>query len=195
MDPLAIGFAGVVATIMIAKWLLEFKMYRSSVYKMLYSGYTEYRMRRKSVRRMSESVAMQEQFGDCRLIFQVLRSDYVPASFVTVILRSGCYVFGVTGSVPPRKDSLQVCHRFFQENIAKKLAGTPYQSEALPVAYTVVVPDSSNIAQTGAIVKRGEMIEWLKQLDSAREKVLSAEDVQHIFSVVAKEALAQEQQV
>lgn len=192
MDPLAIGFVGVVAAIMTAKWLLEFKMYRSSVYKMLYSGFTEYRMRRKSVRRMSESAAMHEQFGDCRMIFQVLSSDCVPASFVTVILCSGCYVLGVAGSASPRKDSLQVCRRFFQENITEKLGGTPYQGRKLPVAYAVVVPDSSNIAQTEHIVKRSNMIEWLKQLDSTREKVLSAEDVQHIFNVVAKEALVQE---
>ncbi len=192
MDPFALGFVGVVAVIMAAKWLFEFKMYRSSVYKMLYSGYTEYRMRRKSVLRMSESVAMQARFGDCRLIFQVLPSDCVPTSFVTVILRSGCYVFGVTGNASPQRNSLQVCRRFFQENIAKKLADTRYRGEALPVAYALVVADSSNIAQTEYIVKRGDMITWLGRLDSFREKVLSAEDVQHIFSVVAKEALAQE---
>ena len=193
MDPIALGFVGVVATIMIAKWLFEFKMFRNSIYKMLYSGYTEYRMRKKSVSRMSESVAMNEQFGDCRLIFQVLPSDYVPASFVTVILRSGCYVFGITGGVAPRKDSLQVCRRFFQENIARKLEDTPYQGRKLPVAYAIVVPDSSNITKTEYIIKRSDMITWLKQRDSACEKVLSAEDVQHIFSVLVKEALVKEQ--
>lgn len=195
MDLFTWGFVAVILVIVGGKWLFERKMYKNSVYKVLYSSFTEYRIRKKTVEGMSESYVLRDTFGGGRMIYQVLNDRQCnPSSFVTIFLESGCYVFGVSVTDKPAKDSLKICKSFFDQNIKKKLADSVYEKKEYPVHFYVVIPDKSSFKEAAHVVKRQNILSVLQNEHTSGEKVFSQEDVKHLFSIVAKEALDNEEE-
>lgn len=193
MDWLTWGFVAVVLIFMAAKLLFERKMYKNSVYKVIYATFTEYRMRKKSIERMAESYQFQEKLGAHKIIFSVVdEKTYNPASFVTVLLESGCYIFGVCAKAPG-DNAVTTCKMFYAQNIEAKLKGTVYDPKKLPVTYRLVVPDSMTDApKRKNVIRREQLFEELQALHGAAKPVYSAEDVEHLFKIIAADVLKKE---
>jgi len=191
MDLLTYGFLSIVIISMATKWLFEWKMYRNSVYGVLYGTFTEYRMRKKTVIGMSESLKLCELFGPAKIIYHVLDSkQYKLTSFVTIFLNSGCYVIGISMKNMDNIKSVKTAEKFLRENIMNKLDKTIYLEQEIPTHIMLVVSDD----ETGSshIVKRCDLIETIKKIHDESKSALTQEDITHIFHLVAKEALKAE---
>ena len=202
MDLLTYGFLSIVIIIMVTKWLFEWKMYKNSVYGILYSTFTEYRMRKKTVIGMSESMKLNELFGSSRIIYHVLDSKQNKlTSFVTIFLSSGCYVIGISMKNMVDKNSVKIVEKFLHENIMDKLDKTIYMEQEIPTHIILLVSDNelygNNQEQIGSthIIKRSEVIENIKEIHNASKSVLTQEDISHIFQLVAQEALKTEKEL
>ncbi len=187
------GFVAMILVFMVIKVLYQRKMYKDSVYRVIYSAFTEYRVRRKSIEGMSESYLFRDTFGPHRIIYSVVDSKkYHPFSFITVFLNTGCYVFGVCTKTPDEK-SLSVCWEFYEKNIQKKLKDTVYDPGKLPVTCKLIVPDAmTQVPEKDYIIRRSGLVECLRTLQSQRKAQYSAEDVEHLFKIVAAEVLKKE---
>lgn len=196
MDLFTWGFISIVLIFMGAKVFYEFRMYKNSVYKMIYSSFIEYRSRRKSIEGMSESYNFRDAFGPHRIIFSALEDQKIsPASFMTVFLTSGCYVFGIC-TKEPAANSIARTKEFFSENVQKKLEGTVYDSEKVPVTFRLLLPDSlpGKISRDKGVIRRQELMEELTRLHKEAPAVWSAEDVDHLFRTIAAQALKTEEE-
>ena len=196
MDLFTWGFISIVLIFMGVKVFYEYRMYKNSVYKMIYSSFIEYRSRRKSIEGMSESYSFRETFGPHRIIFSALEDQKVnPASFMTVFLTSGCYVFGVCNKAPAAS-SMAHTKEFFAENVQKKLEGTVYGSGKIPVTYRLLLPDSlpGKLPRDKGVIRRQELMEELTRLHKQAPAAWSGEDVDHLFRTTAAQALKTEEE-
>lgn len=198
MDIFTIGFFAVFILFMAAKYSFGFYMYRKSIYKVLYSGFTEYRMRRKSIEGMSQSYVLKEEFGPNRIIYHVVDSKGAePSAFVTVFLTSGCYIIKVLKKNEHKKSESDTVE-FKQSFILNKLNGTIYQSLRLPVYIIQVLPDLKNgkgrnqVNKTARTVPRSELLSILKELHAKSAKVLTEIDLNGIFMTLAHDAIENE---
>ena len=166
MDVFTWGFVAVILLLAAAKFLFDWRMYKNSVYPVFYAGYTEYRMRKKSVEGMSESYALKDDLGAHRLLYHALRdTSRSPNAFVTLFLTDGIYVCGVVTGQKPQKDALRICREFFAENVEKRLRElTLWREKPLPVTYRIVLPDKSAYAENTPCVKRAHLLAEIKKL-------------------------------
>ncbi len=196
MDTFTIGFLAVVILFMAGKFLFGFYMYRKSIYKVLYSGFTEYRMRRKSIEGMSESYVLKEQFGPGRMIYHVLeKKDSMPSAYIAIFLTSGGYIVKVLKE-NKNTNLLIEAEEFKQKYIMKKLS--VFKSLHLPTAIIAVLPDSIEEARIYPgkkdilTVQRKELLNTIKELHEKSAKILTADEVYGIFMALAHDAIENE---
>jgi|GEM_PF-3344583 len=193
MDWLTWGLVFVLIVFFTARWVIEYRIYKNSVYKVLYENFTEYRIRKKSIEGMSESNVIKKMFGSGRLVYQVLdQRNLNPASFVVMILPGGFQIFGIAGKNKVGRDALKICGKFYAENVEKKLAQSVYAGKNIPVSCRMVLSDQENAALPKNYVKRSGLLAEAKKTDEQNGKVLTAEDMEHIFRIIAKDALTEE---
>jgi hypothetical protein len=152
MDWLTWGLVFVLIVFFTARWVIEYRIYKNSVYKVIYENFTEYRIRKKSIEGMSESNVIKKMFGSGRLVYQVLdQRNLNPASFVVMILPGGFQIFGIAGKNKVGRDALKICGKFYAENVEKKLAQSVYAGKNIPVSFRVVLSDQENAAPAGKL--------------------------------------------
>jgi len=197
MDILTIGFITVVVFFMALKVLFEWRMYRNSIYQVLYSGFIEYRMRKKSIEGMSQSYALKEEFGPHRIIYYIIDKGNTSASaFVIIFLTSGCYLISIKKDV--KSDMFLEAKEFQKQNITGKLKDTVYKSLEFPTTIITVLPDSYKGGIQDANVKneltvhRKELLGTIKELYRKSEKVLTSNDINGIFRALANDAIEDE---
>lgn len=197
MDILTIGFITVVILFMTCKFLFDLHMYRNSIYKVLYSGFTEYRMRKKSIEGMSQSYVLTEECGPNRMIYYVMEREHsVPSSFITIFLTSGCYLVSVKHN--KNSDSFLEAKEFEQQNIMSQLENTVYNSLKFPTTIIKVLTDSCETNKKDAgkknklTIRREELLNTIKALHSRSEKVLTANDINGIFMTLAHDTIENE---
>jgi hypothetical protein len=198
MDVITIGFISIVVIYMIGKFFFNLRMYRNSIYEVLYSGFTEYRMRMKSVEEMSESCVLTEKCGPNRIIYYVIEKEHsVPTAFVTIFLTSGCYILALKKK-NENTDSFFEAKEFEKQNIASKLEDTVYKALEFPTTIITVLPDDSKAGNTEVgkknkqIVRRKVLIDTIKALHDKAEKVLTANDVNGMFMTLAHDTIENE---
>lgn len=69
------------------------KLFKASFYTEIYSGFLEYNLRRKSLKRLATSNWLQSQFGEHRIFYQMTQAKKgeAPQAYILVILSSGVY--------------------------------------------------------------------------------------------------------
>lgn len=69
------------------------KLFKASFYTELYSGFLEYNLRRKSLKRLATSNWLNSQFGEHRIFYQMTQAKKgeAPQAYILVILSSGVY--------------------------------------------------------------------------------------------------------
>lgn len=195
MDILTIGFITVIILFTICKFLFNLHMYRNSIYEVLYSGFTEYRMRKKSIEGMSESCILTEEFGPNRIIYHVIEKKYsMPAAFVTIFLTSGCYVIDVEKN--QNGDIFCDAKVFKEQNIVRRLEETIYNSLTFPITSITVLPDTCEIKRKDSknkiTVRRKALFNTLKKLHNKSETVLTAKDINGIFMTLTHDTIEEE---
>lgn len=198
MDIFTIGFLAVVILYMILKYLYGFYMFRNSIYKVLYSGFTEYRMRRKSIEGMSESYVLKKQFGINRIIYHILaKKSSVPSAFVTIFLTSGCYIINMLKG--HENENLSVdAEKFKQNYIMNQINESVYKSMTIPMTMMTVLPDHYDMApklvgkKDKLTIRRKELIDTLIGIHEKSEKIITSKDVYGIFMVLAHDSIESE---
>lgn len=196
MEILTIGFVTVIIIFMLLKFLFELYMYKNSVYEVLYSSFTEYRMRRKSIEGISESYQLKEVFGPHRILYHIDEKDYGKrAAYATVFLTSGCYTIAVNNET---KNVYSEVKNFMKLNIYDQLKNTVYQSLSLQTFIFVISPNHSkdNAANgekaKGFIVGRKDLISKIKELHDQKKNNLSRTDIDGIFYTLAQDSIDSE---
>lgn len=164
------GFIIVLGMVLLIKTIYGVYVYRNSIYTAIYSNYIEYLLRRKSIKRLSESYYFKSRFGVHRIFYQVAsnKSERTPQAYVLTILTSGLYIANIKtqgGKVlakvkgdfknividkakkgqKPEKRVFTIKNPldevlYFQNRIEEKL-----KSFNIPIHRLVVFPDQANI--------------------------------------------------
>lgn len=189
MDQLTLGFITIIILFMVVKLLVERYLYKSSVYEVLYSGFTEYRMRKKSIEGMSESFALKEGFGPHRILYHVQGKG---RAYATLFLPSGCYVIVV------RKDgktSGTEVKTFIQENLLDPLKDTVFQSLSLKPKVIFLQTGPGTEKRTngeepkGRALRKKDLLRKLKELHALSTAHLSKAEIDGIYYSLAQESI------
>lgn len=193
MDQLTLGFITIIILFMVIKLLVERYLYKSSVYEVLYSGFTEYRMRRKSIEGMSESFTLKEGFGPHRILYHVQGKGMNDRrAYVTLFLPSGCYVIVV------RKDgkiSGTEVKTFIQENLLDPLKDTVFHSLSLkPKVILLQTGPGAEKSTTGEepkgrALRKKDLLRKLKDLHASSDAHLTKAEIDGIYYSLAQESI------
>ena len=196
MEILTIGFITIIIIFMLLKFLFELYMYKNSVYEVLYSSFTEYRMRKKSIEGISESYQLKELFGPHRILYHIDEKGYGKrAAYATVFLTSGCYTIAVNNET---KSVFSEVKTFMKQNIYDPLKSTVYQSLSFQTFIFVISSNNSldnaaNFEKTkGFIIERKELISKIKELHNLKKNNLSRNDIDGIFYTLAQDSIESE---
>ncbi len=198
MEGFTLGFLGIVVFSMLTKWMMEWKIYKKSIYSLIYSNFTEFRMKRKSINKMSESMKLNEIFGTARLLYHVLKNrKYKPYSYVTILLESGFYVIGISQSSKISNGLFHNINSFVKENITIQLKNTIYENKSVPVHILLLTSESKQIASKAVLIERNivnrvNLLDVIYNIHNITNKTLTKEDINHIYQILAKEALNEE---
>lgn len=196
MEILTIGFISIIIIFMLFKFLFELYMYRNSVYEVLYSSFTEYRMRKKSIEGISESYLLKEAFGPHRIVYHIDEKGYgTRAAYATVFLTSGCYTIAVNNET---KNVISEVKTFMKQNIFELLKGTVYHSLSIQTFIFIISSNNSmdNAANgektKGFIVERKDLISKIKEVHNDKKNNLSRIDIDGIFYTIAQDSIESE---
>ncbi len=195
MDILTIGFVTVIILFTVCKFLFDRHIYRNSIYQVLYSGFTEYRMRKKSIEGMSESCILTEEFGPHRMLYHVIEKKHaMPCAFVTIFLTSGCYILSIDKN--QNEKAFDEAKAFKEQNIIGQLEKTVYNTLKFPITMMRVLPDTYEIKKKDSkkewTIRRKDLFHFLKKLHSKSETVLSPNDINGIFMTLAHDTMEEE---
>lgn len=92
-----IGFALAAGTYWLVKTIYYWRRFRQSIHIEIYSGFLEYSIRKKNIRRLSESYYFKSEFGKHRIFYQLAqnKNEKIPQAYVVLILSSGVYILNV----------------------------------------------------------------------------------------------------
>jgi len=196
MEILTIGFITVIIIFMLFKFLFELYMYKNSVYEVLYSSFTEYRMRKKSIEGISESYRLKEVFGPHRILYHINEKGHgTRAAYATVFLTSGCYTIAVNNNT---KNVFSEVKAFMKENIYDPLKSTVYQSLPFQTFIFVIssnqsLDNSANFEKNkGFIVGREDLMGRIKELHNQKKNHMSRIDIDGIFYTIAQDRIESE---
>ena len=221
MTELILGLGCIAAAAFLYRWIFGRSQYSKSIYQAVYSGYLEFWMKKKKIRKLSESSVFQEKFGKHRLFYQIFSQnkgkDLQP--YLVVILESGFYYIRVirqqgviTGSkngqwtdtyLYDKKDlSKKKSDKFpnplselsqFGKKMQEKLDG-----REVPVFKLAVFPDQCTIKvkpeETAGVrvINRSQMVETIREIHEKEDKVLDGPEIDAMWQRMAKEALEME---
>lgn len=215
-----IGIAVVGGSILFVKNVYMWNIYRRSIQTEIYSNFLEYQMRRKSLKRLSESYYLRSRFGKHRIVYQMARgkNDQTPQAYVILILTSGLYILGVknqSGRVIAKKrgDFKQFFMdkgknekmflfknpldeiRFFEKKLRERLP-----SIDCPIMNMVIFPEHCKLIWDGKedeeipVMKRRQMFGALKEHFEKNPEVLTEGQIDYIFHALADEAIKMEKE-
>lgn len=75
MTELVLGLGCIAAASFLYRWIYGRVQYQKSIYQVLYAGYLEFYMKKKKIRRLSESTVLQELFGKHRIYYQIFSPE------------------------------------------------------------------------------------------------------------------------
>jgi len=196
MEILTIGFVTIIIIFMLLKFLFELYMFKNSVYEVLYSSFTEYRMRKKSIEGISESFQLKEAFGPHRILYHIDEKGHgTRAAYATVFLTSGCYTIAVNNET---KKVFSEVKAFMKQNIYDPLKNTvydslPFQSSIFVISSNHAVDNAASADKTkGFIVRREDLTSKIKELHNQRKNHLSRIDIDGIFYTLAQDSIESE---
>lgn len=200
MESLTLGFVTVVICGMIAKYIMQYKIYKSSIYSVLYGTFTEFRIRKKSIDKMSESIKINEKFGKAKIIYKVLdNKNYKPDSYVILILQSGFYIIGISRTDKINKIFFDTINQFANQHIKDMLVGTVYENENLTMQMLLLTPENvclknNKLPKQYYIVNRKNLIENISIIDKQYSGNMTTEDINHIYQILARDMLEDEKE-
>lgn len=196
MDTLTIGFILAVVIFMLIKLLFELYMYKNSMYEILYSSFTEYRMRKKSIEGMSESYLLKEVFGPHRILYHILQQGHSAGrAFATVILTSGCYTIAVNSE---RKNIMVEVKSFMRQHITDQLKNTVYQSVSFQSDIFVIRSNGAKDSAVdgekskGHLISRKDLLGEMEKRHHLKKHSLSKVDIDGIFYTLAQDSIDNE---
>lgn len=198
MDQLTIGFITIIIVFMTMKFFVERYLYKRSIYEAFYSGFTEYRMRKKSIEGMSESYTLKELFGAHRILYQVKRNAKNDVyAYATLFLSSGCYVTVVRKN---GKVSGSEVRSFIMENLSGPLKGTAFNSIAVKPKVLVLRTEvdakkaSFKEGQNSPHVSKKNLLQKIKEMHDTASSQLSKAEIDGMFYSIAQASIDEEKQ-
>ncbi len=87
------GFIAIFVSVGAVRLYRARKLFKASFYTEIYSGFFEYNLRRKSLKRLATSNWLHSQFGEHRIFFQMAQSKKgdSPQAYLLIVLQSGVY--------------------------------------------------------------------------------------------------------
>jgi hypothetical protein len=196
MEILTIGFITVIIIFMLFKFIFELYMYKNSVYEVLYSSFTEYRMRKKSIEGFSESYLLKEVFGPHRILYHIDEKGHgTRAAYATVFLTSGCYTIAVNNKT---KKVFSEVKAFMKQSIYDPLKNTVYHALSFQTFIFVIRSNNSMDNASNAekskefIIERKDLISKIKELHNQKKNHMSRIDIDGIFYTIAQDSIESE---
>ncbi|MGN6715731.1 hypothetical protein [Anaerocolumna jejuensis] len=199
MDEIILGLAISALLVYLLRLVSGYSMYKRSIHQMIYSGYPEYLMKRKRIRKLSVSSYFEELFGKNRILYQFYKgaNQKQPLPYVILVLPSGIYCLkicsdkgNVTGSTS--KKLVQEMNDFvikLQNKITK----------IKPEIYRIAVfPDQCSL-NTGdnkvgmAVIKRSQLRQVLIDIHKSSDKGLEPWEIDAVWDMLAKDSLMLEE--
>jgi hypothetical protein len=211
-----LGFALVAGTYWLVKTVYYWLRFRRSIQIEIYSNFLEYSIRKKNIRRLSESYYLKSEFGKHRILYQIAQSKNakVPQAYVILMLTSGLYILNVKnqgGKILAKKngDFKQIYEkheylfrnpmeesRYFEKQLRKKMS-----ADEIPVKSMVIFPQKCELvwekepADEIPVIHRKELIRWIREDFEKNQGSLTEKQINHIFEDLAEDAIAEEKAV
>lgn len=191
MTELVLGLGCIAAASFLYRWIYGRVQYQKSIYQVLYAGYLEFYMKKKKIRRLSESTVLQELFGKHRIYYQIFspesKKEFCP--YLVLVLSSGIYHIRVLRQGDSFPHPLAELNQFGKK-MQEKLNGKTY-----PIYKLAVYPDKSplkpkdNGAPGVKVINRSELIGTVKKLHDAAAQVLDGPEIDAVWLRMARESL------
>ena len=199
-----IGLAFVAGGYWLIKTIYQWNRFRRSIYIEIYSSYFEYAFRRKNLIRLSESF--------------YLNNEKTPQAYILILIPSGIYVLNVknqSGKVvlkkhgdykqyyteKGKKGQADKQHeylfknpmdesRFFAKRIEQRIGATK-----IPVRSVIIFPEHAEITWDGTpeneipVIHRKQLIQTLKEENEKNERVLSDDQIDELYHLLADESI------
>lgn len=222
MEELLWGFAAIGVAAYAWRMISGWTQYRNSVQKMLYTGYLEFWTKRKKLRKLSESMELQEDFGKHRIHYQLYseKKGKTPEAYVLVTMSSGVYFVKVmnsqgdisnaqkgmwtsTYSVDKKHPEHKTVDKLgnppaelksFADKMREKLGKYTYEEHDI-----MIFPDSSKLhieereIDGVRIIKRSALLDAMKEIHEKSAKDLTDVEIDAIWMTMAKESLELEE--
>ena len=203
-----IGLAFVAGGYWLIKTIYQWNRFRRSIYIEIYSSYFEYAFRRKNLIRLSESFYLNNEFGKHK----------TPQAYILILILSGIYVLNVknqSGKVvlkkhgdykqyyteKGKKGQADKQHeylfknpmdesRFFAKRIEQRIGATK-----IPVRSVIIFPEHAEITWDGTpeneipVIHRKQLIQTLKEENEKNERVLSDDQIDELYHLLADESI------
>lgn len=222
MDEIILGLSLAAIIVLLYNLIFGWIMYNKSIYKVIYSGYLEYYLKKNKIRKLSESSAISESFGKHRMIFQLfsIKGKKSPQPYIIIILSSGMYclkVSNIQGEVtgkktgawehiaaydkkhPEKKVKEKITNPMTElEQFTKKVQEKINKIE-VQVYKIAVFPDCSvlkikNEDLDGALaIKRSQLRDTLADLHKSKENLLNDWEIDALWEMIVKDSLKTEE--
>lgn len=192
MDILTVGFITAIILLTISKLLFNLYIYKNSIYEVIYSGFTEYRVRKRSIEGMSESYILTKEFGTNRIVYYMIEKRYFKQSvFVVIILTSGCYVIVVEESQKEGAGCEIKANN--KQSIICDLKNISHNLLSFPIITITVLSDTNEIKnkdnKNEITIRKKYLFRTLKKLHDKSKIVLTEENINSIFMTLTHDII------
>ena len=169
------------------RFIGQYIQFTRSIYREVYSNIFEYRMRCKSIDKMSESYWYKQQFGAHKISYMVFENNKKKSiqAYLFLILSSGLYIINVRNSIGGQKPDVTIEVKAIERRVREILGDT-----CPPIYLSVVFPDRCGPVENKcrnqvSMIRRKEMNHLIKtQHEASAETVLSKEAVGSVYQKI-----------
>ncbi|GLC29571.1 nuclease-related domain-containing protein [Clostridium omnivorum] len=222
MDEIILGLSLSAIVVFLLRFIFGWSSYRRSIHKVIYSCYLEYYSKKKRIRKLSESAALEEDFGKHKVLYQFFSNNgaKLPKPYIIVILSSGIYCLKVSNTPgeiygantgnwesivsydkkhPDKRMKEKMVNPIIElEQFSKKLQEKIIKIKT-PVYKIVVFPDKSTLKTkdeeigNAYVIRRSQLHDTLINIHKSKEMILCDWEIDALWEMMAGDSLKLEE--
>lgn len=209
-QPLMSVFAGFVCIFIIVslvRTVRSYYVFKASFYPEIYSGFFEFLIRKKNLKRMSQSYWLENQLGFHRIMYQVTKTqDESLQPYILILLSTGLYVIQIYNEsahyicknqkfkkITENENNQKIVHNLpyplnefhrFQTHFQKLI-----DNQSLPTIFITAFTDTSvldiSLQDTLSVYKK-DLISTIIEYHQHHTQVFDVDDIDNIYQVFIK---------
>lgn len=202
-----IGFLCVFIIVSLVKTIRSYYVFKASFYPEIYSGFFEFLIRKKNLKRMSQSYWLENQLGYHRIMFQVTKTqDGFLQPYILILLSTGLYVIQIYNESAHYICKNKKFKKIKEDERKQKIVyNLPYplnefyqfqshflkliNSQSLPMIFITAFTDTSELEislQDTLNVYKKDLINTIVQLHHHQKQRFDDDEIDNIYKIFMK---------